>query len=421
MNLNAQTPIRSMAERARATAAILRTVDEEVRTRSLYAIAAALRKDRDALLEANRLDVEAGRLHQLSAALLDRLTLTPARLDSLEISLKAIAESPAVVGMIEERRVRADGLEILKQRIPLGVVGVIFESRPNVLVDCAALAIKSGNAILLKGGSDAAHSNALLGHLIQEAIVPYLPRDAVQVIASGDRQLTLEMVTLSGLIDLIIPRGGEGLIRMVQEHARIPVIAHAKGLCHLYLHADAEEEKSCAIVLNAKTQRPGVCNALETLLVHRDLSRSFLPHLLARLAAAGVELRLDQSLLDLYPEAGYSRAEAEDWDSEYLDLVLSVKAVDNLEEAMAHIQAHGSHHTEGIVALDPAVIHRFETAVDASCIAVNASTRFNDGGELGLGAEIGISTSKLHAYGPMGARELTCSRFIVRGQGHCRS
>jgi glutamate-5-semialdehyde dehydrogenase len=243
----------------------------------------------------------------------------------------------------------------------------------------------------------------------------------VQVIPGGDRQLTMEMVKLVGLIDLIIPRGGEGLIRMIQEHAKIPVIAHAKGLCHLYLHADAEFEKARAIALNAKVQRPSVCNAIETMLVHEHHASGYLRDLLHVLTDAGVRLRVDERIWQLGPEPGWEKASAEDWDTEYLDKILSVRVVNSEDEAIDHILKHGSHHTEAIISQDPAVIQKFEEALDASCLAINASTRFNDGGELGLGAEIGISTTKLHAYGPMGARELTTTRFVVQGAGHCRS
>ncbi len=412
--------VADLARLAQATTPRLRMASETARTQSILAIQSALIEKTAAILAANREDVEDGRRASLSAALLDRLTLTPARITALAASLETIASSPAVVGAIEQRSLRPDGLEILKTRIPLGVIGVIFESRPNVLIDCAALAIKSGNAILLKGGSDAGRSNAILGSLVRAAIAPFLPADSIQVIPAGDRRLTLEMVQLNGLIDLIIPRGGEGLIRMVQENARIPVIAHAKGLCHLYIHADADVDQAIAITMNAKTQRPGVCNAVETLLVHDALAKTLLPPLMAKLLEAHVQLRVEQPLLDLYPQLGLTLATPEDWDMEYLDLILSIKLVPDEDAAIAHIQKYGSHHTEAIVARDSAVIGKFETAIDASCIAVNASTRFNDGGELGLGAEIGISTSKLHAYGPMGARELTTSRYVLHGSGHCR-
>jgi glutamate-5-semialdehyde dehydrogenase len=413
--------VKSLAELAQATTLALRLAPEATRRAAILSIREALQDHEAEIFAANALDVEEGQRNGLSSAILDRLTLTAKRLQTLGDSLVQIAEAPAVVGLIEEQRTRGDGLEIIKQRIPLGVIGVIFESRPNVLIDCAALAIKSGNAILLKGGRDAARSNAVLGHLVRQAIAAHLPLECVQVIPAGDRQLTLEMVKLTGLIDLIIPRGGEGLIRMVTEHARVPVIAHAKGLCHLYLHADAPRDEAIAITLNAKTQRPGVCNALETLLIHESLLTRYGPELFLLLQTAGVQLRVDTRIHHLLPDMGFQIAEDEDWDTEYLDLILAVKVVSGVEEAIAHIQKHGSRHTEAIIARDPEVIELFQTAVDASCIAVNASTRFNDGGELGLGAEIGISTSKLHAYGPMGAKEMTTSRFLLRGAGHCRS
>jgi len=413
--------LRASAERAKACSTLLMKVPEEVRTRSILAIKKALLQDLPHILAANQRDVEAAKIHGLSLALIDRLTLDETRIQSLADSLQKIAEAPAVLGQIEHHSISSKGFTIDRKRIPLGVIGVIFESRPNVLIDCAALAIKSGNSILLKAGNDAQHSNEALGKLVKKAIAPYLPDDCIQLIPSGDRSLTIQLVQLVGLVDLIIPRGGESLIRMIQEHARVPVIAHAKGLCHLYIHADARTEHAIAITLNAKTQRPSVCNAIETLLVHEELQHRFLPDLLDALLTAGVELRVDGRLAELYPQYKLTKAIAEDWDTEYLDKILAVRMVKDEDEAIEHILKHGSHHTEAIVAEDPCVQQRFETSIDASCIAINVSTRFNDGGELGLGAEIGISTSKLHAYGPMGAKELTTTRFVVRGDGHCRT
>lgn len=409
------------ARAAHDSAVRLRRYQEKDRRNAILAIKDALIASRADILKANEKDIVAARRHDLSEAMIDRLTLTESRLRSLADALQTIAESQPVLGQIDEQHTRADGLIVQKKRIPLGVIGVIFESRPNVLIDCAALAIKSGNAILLKGGSDAAHSNAILGQLVQDAMAPFIPRESVQVIPSGDRQLTMEMVKLVGLIDLIIPRGGEGLIRMIQEHARIPVIAHAKGLCHLYIHADAPLDKARAIALNAKVQRPSVCNAIETMLVHEQHAGVYLRDLLRALTEAGVRLRVDEKIWQLGPESGWEKAKAEDWDTEYLDKILSVRLVTSEDEAIDHILQHGSHHTEAIVCQDQGVIQKFEDALDSSCLAINASTRFNDGGELGLGAEIGISTTKLHAYGPMGARELTTTRFVVQGTGHCRS
>ncbi|WP_141732179.1 glutamate-5-semialdehyde dehydrogenase [Oligoflexus tunisiensis] len=408
------------ARQAQASSVRLRRYREEDRQRAILAIRDILLSQRAAILEANDKDIQAARRNELSEAMIDRLTLTTERLQGLADALSTIASSPPILGQIEDAHTRDDGLIVQRKRIPIGVIGVIFESRPNVLIDCAALAIKSGNAILLKGGSDAEHSNAILGTLVQEAIAPFLPRGSVQVIPGGDRQLTMDMVKLVGLIDLIIPRGGEGLIRMIQEHAKIPVIAHAKGLCHLYLHADADFNKARAIALNAKVQRPSVCNAIETLLVHEQHASGFLLDLLKALTDAGVRLRVDDSIWSLGPQEGWERAQAEDWDTEYLDKILAVRLVSSEDEAIDHILQHGSHHTEAIISNDPSVLQKFEESLDASCLAINASTRFNDGGELGLGAEIGISTTKLHAYGPMGARELTTTRFVVQGAGHCR-
>jgi glutamate-5-semialdehyde dehydrogenase len=409
------------ARAAQASAVRLRRYQEKDRQSAILAIKDALLAARHDILKSNAQDVAAARKNDLSEAMIDRLTLTEARLKSLGEALETIAASEPVLGRVEEQHTRADGLLIQKKRIPLGVIGVIFESRPNVLIDCAALAIKSGNAILLKGGSDAEQSNAILGNLVREAIAPYIPRESVQVIPGGDRQLTMEMVKLVGLIDLIIPRGGEGLIRMIQENAKIPVIAHAKGLCHLYIHSDADYEKARAIALNAKVQRPSVCNAIETMLVHEQHAAGYLRELLRALTDAGVRLRVDDRIWGQGAEPGWELAHDDDWDTEYLDKILSVRLVRSEDEAIDHILLHGSHHTEAIITEDRAVIQKFEDAIDSSCLAINASTRFNDGGELGLGAEIGISTTKLHAYGPMGARELTTTRFVVQGEGHCRA
>jgi glutamate-5-semialdehyde dehydrogenase len=409
----------TLAQKAKATTPILRGLKEENRRRALFALEKHLLENIDRIRSANRLDLEDAKKNGLSAALYDRLLLTDARIQALSQTVREIAEAPGVVGATESSFVRKDGLEIIKQRIPIGVIGFIFESRPNVLVDSAALAIKSANAIILKGGKEARHSNQLLGELVKTAIATELPPDSIQVLPSDDRLAVSQLLVLNQLIDLIIPRGGEQLIQMVYEKSKIPVIAHYKGLCHIYLHKDAKEQDAINICLNAKTQRPGVCNAMETLLVHRDLTQSFLARLMHQFKELGVTLRGDTRLLAHFP---YLEAASElDWETEYLDKILSIKLVDDEHEAIAHILRYGSHHTEGIVAEDPEVIQLFQDTIDASCITVNASTRFNDGGELGLGAEIGISTTKLHAYGPMGARELTTSRYIVRGTGHCRS
>ncbi len=412
--------IAAIAREAKESCHLLRFVSEEQRVESIKAIGRKLEGATATILAANQLDLADAAAQNLSRALIDRLCLNESRIKNLLQGLEQIASAPAVVGQIESQNTRSDGLIIERKRIPLGVIAVIFESRPNVLIDCAAIAIKSGNAILLKGGSDAKHSNAILGKLVRDAVKPYLPEGCIQIIPAGDRQLTIEMVKLAGLIDLVIPRGGEGLIRMIQEHARVPIIAHAKGLCHLYLHSDAIADLAMAITLNAKAQRPGVCNAIETLLVHRSLAVTQLLPLMMRLQSVDVSLRVDAEILRSFPNQNLTLATEEDWNTEYLENILSIRLVDNEDAAIAHILRYGSQHTEGIVAQDKAVIQKFEMALDSSCIAVNASTRFNDGGELGLGAEIGISTSKLHAFGPMGSKELTTLRYIVRGQGHVR-
>jgi glutamate-5-semialdehyde dehydrogenase len=406
-----------LAQKARAAATLLPALSETKRQEALRAIAKHLRLEQDELMTQNRLDVEAARAAGLSSALIDRLALGAKHVEAMAMALEEIAAAPSVVGMIVEEQTRQDGLVIQKQRIPLGVIGMIFESRPNVVIDGAALAIKSGNAIILKGGKEAQHSNRWLADCVRQAIKGLLPDDAVTLIET--REEVGELLKLSQYIDLMVPRGGEKLIRFVRENATMPVVAHDRGLCHTYIHADAKTDYVKNIVINAKAQRPSACNATETLLVHKDFSKSVLQDTLKALTEAKVTLHacprtqaLANGALTLTPT---------DLDTEWLDFHLNVLMVDSAAEALAHIQRHGTRHTEAVLAEDPKVIELFMNGIDASCIAINASTRFNDGGELGLGAELGISTSKLHAYGPMGAKEMTTTRFIVRGKGHVRS
>ena len=405
------------AQKAKAASILLRQVSEKTRCDALRAIAKALRQQEAEIIAKNKLDMEVAHSSKLSEALKDRLLLTAGRIQGMAQSVESIAEQDAVVGKVVSHSKRADGLVVEKVRIPLGVVAIIFESRPNVVVDCAALAIKSGNAILLKGGKEAAHSNRILGEIVDQAIYDLIPPDSVQVLDSTDRQQMTDLMTLNQYIDVMIPRGGHGLIDFVYENAKMPVIAHFLGLCHTYVHSDADPQMALDIVVNAKASRPGVCNAMETLIVHRGFAAT--AQVLQALQQEGVELRGDGWVCDNFD--GIHPAEDKDWSTEYLDKILSVKSVTGLEEALGHIQTYGSHHTEAIITDSKDVAQKFVAAVDASCVAVNASSRFNDGGQLGLGAELGISTTKLHAYGPMGAEEMTTMRYVVRGSGHVRS
>jgi glutamate-5-semialdehyde dehydrogenase len=332
----------------------------------------------------------------------------------------SIAEMPDLVGRIERPETRPSGIEVARMRIPLGVIAMVYEARPNVTADAAALCLKAGNACILRGGSEAFASNQALGAAIADGLAAGgLPATAVQLVPVTDRAALLHLLGQDDLIDLVIPRGGEGLIRFVADHARIPVIKHYKGVCHVYVHAAADLDLALAIVENAKVQRPGVCNACETVVIDRAIAPAFVPRLAARLAGLGVELRGDAAAQALAP-AIIPATEA-DWSAEYLDLILAVRIVDGLDQAIDHIETYGSDHTEAIITRDAAAADRFVREIDSSTVIVNASTRFADGGELGLGAEIGISTTRLHAYGPMGAEGLTTTKFVVRGTGQIRT
>jgi len=412
--------VRGVAEAARAAARIVAKSTASHRNRGLRAIAAAIDRQRAAILAANAVDMAAARAADTSAALLDRLMLDDARITKLARAVADIAEAPEILGRVERSETMANGLEIQRVRIPLGVIAMIYEARPNVTTDAAALCLKSGNACILRGGREALESNRALLAAVQDGLAAAeLPIDAVQLVPITDREAIAELVRLDDLIDLCIPRGGEGLIRYVAEHARVPVIKHYKGVCHVYVHAAADLERALAIVENAKVQRPGVCNAVETVLIDRAVADAFVPRLVARLVPT-VELRGDPAVRALGGDA-VALASEDDWHAEYLDLILAVRVVDDLDAAIAHIERYGSSHTESILTEDPAAAERFLREVDSSTVMVNASTRFADGGELGLGAEIGISTTRLHAYGPMGAEGLTTTKFVVRGTGQIRS
>ncbi|MCG3172644.1 MAG: Gamma-glutamyl phosphate reductase [Myxococcota bacterium] len=414
--------MKQTAAAARRAAAIIAGADSSRKNAVLHHMRGLLAGSLDQLLEANARDMQAGEARGLSAAMLDRLRLTPARVESIARGLHTVENLPDPVGRIEGMERRPNGLLVGRMRIPLGVIGMIFEARPNVAVDAAALCLKAGNAVILRGGSEAENSNRFLVDSWRRSLRAHgLPEDAVSAPPSADREHVGEMLRCEGEIDLIIPRGGEELIRFVTRNSLIPVIQHYKGVCHVYVDEGASVAAAAAIAVNAKVQRPGVCNAMETLLVHAAIAPEFLPAAAKDLIAAGVELRCDEAARGLLPGVPVKSATEEDWSAEYLDLILAVRVVPSLEEAMEHIRRYGSGHTESIVTRDHGRAMRFIREVQSSCVLVNASTRFNDGFELGLGAEIGISTSKLHAYGPMGLEELTTRKFIVFGEGQIRA
>ncbi len=394
----------------------------EAKDGALDAIARLLGERSGEILAANAADLEDERAAGLTEALRDRLTLTPERVAAIADGVGAVAALEDPVGEELEAKTLASGLELRKLRVPLGVVAVVYEARPNVTIDCAALTIKSGNAIVLRGSQYAERSNAALAAVAREALAEAgLPEDAVTLLPVGEGHGDLaELGTQDGVVDLLIPRGGEGLKKALKEVATVPVIYAAAGNCHVYVHAEADLEMARRIALNAKTQRPGVCNAAETLLVDATVAAEFLPAALAELAAAGVELVGDERARELAGGAAVGPATEADWDTEYLDLKLAVAVVDSLEDAVEHVNAHGTGHSEAIVSGSAEAAERFTTAVDAAVVYVNASTRFTDGFEFGMGAEIGNSTQKLHARGPIGLRELTTYKYAVRGDGQIR-
>ncbi|HEY7312850.1 MAG TPA: glutamate-5-semialdehyde dehydrogenase [Gemmataceae bacterium] len=408
-----------LAHRARAAGRLLATVSGGRKNAWLHRTADALEQRGADIFAANEKDIAGAADLALSAAQMDRLRLTPQRLRDAAAGVRAVADLPDPVGQVRASWVRPNGLEVQKVGVPLGVLLFIYESRPNVTVDAAALSVKSGNAILLRGGREALHSNLALHRVLRDCLrACELPEDAVQLVETSDRAAVGHLLKLSDLIDLVIPRGGEGLIRRVAEEARMPVLKHYKGICHIFVEKSADVDRAERIVLNAKCQRPGVCNAMECLLVEESVAETFLPRVAAGLRRRGVELRGCPLTCRLVPEA--IPATPEDFDTEFLDLVLSIKVVAGLEEAIAHINRHGSGHTDAIVTNDLTASRRFTAAVDSSAVMVNASTRFNDGQELGLGAEIGISTDKFHARGPCGLLELTSYKYIVQGEGQVR-
>jgi glutamate-5-semialdehyde dehydrogenase len=393
-----------------------------VKDAALEAIAAALVARTDEILQANARDLQAGEQAGLSSALLDRLTLTAERIAAMAAGVRAIAALPDPVGEVIDGSRLANGLDVRKVRVPLGVVAVVYEARPNVTIDAAALCLKSGNAIVLRGSSTAAHSNAILAvTAAQAALASGLPQATISLVAGGGREDLAELATQTGVVDLIVPRGGEGLKAALKGVATVPVIYAASGNCHVYVDASADLDAAQAIILNAKTQRPGVCNAAETLLVHEQVAPAFLPGALAALRAAGVVLHGDARARTAAPGIEMDGVTEEDWDTEYLALELAIGVVDSAAQAIEHINAHGSGHSEAIVTGDLAAARAFQLGVDAACVYVNASTRFTDGGEFGMGAEIGNSTQKLHARGPIGVRELCTFKYLVQGTGQVRA
>ncbi|MDA8123300.1 MAG: glutamate-5-semialdehyde dehydrogenase [Deltaproteobacteria bacterium] len=404
---------------AKEAASQIAKADASRKNAALSGMAKGLRERANWLKEENRKDMDAGKAKGLPPAMLDRLLLTDARILQMADGIAEVIALPDPVGEVLRMGRRPNGLWVGRMRIPLGVIGIIYESRPNVTADAAALCVKSGNAVILRGGSEAIHSNSAIARILREALsVTGLPADAVSIIDRTDREAIDVMLAAEEQIDLIIPRGGEGLIRSVAEKSRIPVIKHYKGVCHVYVDEGADIRQAIQICVNAKVQRPGVCNAMETLLVHGIAAPEFLPPAAAELMKNGVELRGCPDTLRLVPSA--MPASEEDWGTEYLDLVLAVRVVGSMDEAIGHIRRHGSLHTEAILTRDHARAMRFVREVDSSLVLVNASTRFNDGFQLGLGAEIGISTTKIHAFGPMGLTELTTTKFIAFGDGQVR-
>ncbi|MGA9876578.1 MAG: glutamate-5-semialdehyde dehydrogenase [Solirubrobacteraceae bacterium] len=439
------SPVADVCARARAASRRLAGTDTATKNAALVAIAAALRERTQEILSANELDLQAGREADIGEALLDRLALDERRIEAIAQAVETVAALPDPVGEVIDGQRLPNGLDVRKVRVPLGVIAVVYEARPNVTIDAAALCLKSGNAIVLRGSSSATHSNAVLCAIAAQAAVDAgLPDGCIGLVAGGGREELAELATQEGVVDLLIPRGGEGLKAALKDVASVPVIYAASGNCHVYVDASADVNAAIRIVLNAKTQRPGVCNAVETLLVHRKVASAVLLELLTVLAESGVTVRGDEETLRLAEmlvksygepgESGYTDldlaqairhavepAREEDWDTEYLAMTLAIGVVDSLEQAIEHIACHGSGHSEAILTKDTASARAFQLGVDAACVYVNASTRFTDGGEFGMGAEIGNSTQKLHARGPIGLRELCTFKYLIEGSGHVRA
>lgn len=411
--------IRTRALACRDATPAIATLDADARNALLRDMAAAIDAHTDTILAANAKDMAGAADKGVQGAMLDRLRLDADRVAAIANAVREVADLPDVVGQVTRRETRPNGLAVERVRIPLGVIAMIYEARPNVTADAAALCMKAGNAVILRGGSEALHSNLAIAAALHEAMDKHgVPRDVLTIMDDLRREAMVELLQLNDIVDLAIPRGGEGLIRFVAEHARVPVIKHYKGVCHLYVDRDADADLALDLLIDGKTSRTGVCNALETLLVHQDIAPSFLPRAAEALRAKGVELRGDAASRALV--ADMREATEDDYAAEFLDLIIAIRVVDSLDEAISHIRRYGSDHTEVIATRDEATAARFVHALRSAVIMVNASSRFSDGGELGLGAEIGISTTRLHAYGPMGAESLTIERFVVRGEGQVR-
>jgi glutamate-5-semialdehyde dehydrogenase len=418
-----KAPIRddvmAVAQKAKEASRHLSGLSTDLKNQALFEMAGRLEKNQQWLIEENLKDLSAGEQTGLSRPMMDRLRLTSAVIQGMAGGLREVARLPDPVGQVVKMWQRPNGLRVERKRTPIGVIGIIYESRPNVTSDAAGLCLKSGNSVILRGGSEALHSNQAIGRILQETLVRTgVPKDAIQIFPFKEHEAIQELLQLEEQIDLIIPRGGEALIRFVMDHSKIPVLKHYKGVCHIFVDESADPDMTTRICLNAKVQKPAVCNAMETLLVHERAACSLLPKIAEALQREGVELRGCPKTCGILP--GIREATENDWSTEYLDLILSVKVVGGIGEAMRHIASYGSSHTEAILTSNPENAERFLREVDSSCVLVNASTRFNDGFELGLGAEIGISTTKLHAFGPMGLEELTTTKFVVRGNGQTR-
>lgn len=417
--MSVQDYMMTVGRQARAASRILAKADTGIKHRALLAIADELAKGREQLADANATDMANGRKSSLDAALLDRLELTPVRIDGMIQGLSQVAALPDPCGEITDLQYRPSGIQVGKMRVPLGVIGIIYESRPNVTIDAASLCLKSGNAAILRGGSEAICSNQAIAECIARGLNAVgLPETAVQVVATTDRAAVGALITMPDYVDVIVPRGGRGLIERIANEARVPVIKHLDGVCHVYVDASADLNQAVQIALNAKTHRYGVCNAMETLLIDAPVARELLPPLAEAFGAKGVELRGCERVCALLPQA--QQATEADWDAEYLAPILAVGIVDGIDAAIEHINRHGSQHTDAIVTENYTLARRFVTEVDSSSVMVNTSTRFADGFEYGLGAEIGISTDKIHARGPVGLEGLTSQKWVVFGAGHIR-
>jgi glutamate-5-semialdehyde dehydrogenase len=417
--MNIREDILKIARQAKMASQELANLSSSTKNKALLRMAESIEKNRERIIDENKKDVNLAKKKELSKALIDRLTLDEKRIEQMSKSLEEIVNIEDPIGKIENIRKRPNGLQIGKMVVPLGVIGIIYEARPNVTIDAAALCLKAGNATILRGGSQAIYSNIILADLFKKAGQEAgLPSGSIQLIKTTDRRAVTEMLKLNAYIDVIIPRGGEELIRVVMENSTIPVIKHYKGICHIYIDEEADLKMAEEISFNAKVQRPGVCNAMETLLVNEKIAAEFLPGMIKRLQEAAVEIRGDEKTCQIIREI--KRASEEDWQTEYLDLILSIKIVEGIEEAINHINNYGSHHSDAIITNNYPKSRQFLQKIDSAAVYVNASTRFTDGAEFGLGAEIGISTQKLHSRGPMGVNELTSTKFIIWGDGQIR-